>query len=384
MHEFAARHYRAGSADASRVTLRLNRGSVEVERDDEQPVIISLSDMDLDVAGSFNNRVVLKHTTSGDHYISEDRKLLQALKEQNVARLKAEADRVDSKMKREPIHNLSAWGALLVALLATGIIVYITLDAMVSMIAARIPPDLEVKVGEMVLDSYKRDHTFVSSGPQLERVKQIGDRLVKALDNPPYKFHFYLEPSKQINAFAVPGGNIVVLSKLVESAENDSEIAGVLAHEIGHVTKRHSLKAALRHAGWLACLKILLGGMERNASQMVGYFVNLEQLGYSRSQETEADLTGIKLADRAGYSPGAIIKLFERLKRDMPVTDTKAMEFVSNHPMPSERIKMIESEIARMKKEDERAKDIKGAPAGKRIGSTDRQTKGEQHGSTAR
>lgn len=346
MSEFTVRHYAPGSAESRQVSLKVSKGILELS----DGASMSLTDIELDVGGSHNNRIVLKNKTTGDTLITEDRALLAEIKKSGGSKLAVEANKVETRIKKEPLADFGHWAAAAVILALTGLFVFASLDWMVGTIASRIPPEIETKLGELVLESYKSKHRLESSGADVERVRRIGERLVKELDHPPYKFTFYVEQSKDINAFAVPGGNVVVLSRLLNEAENDSEVAGVLAHEIGHVVKRHSLRAALRQAGWIVCLRLLMGGMERDASAMMSYFVNLESLGYGRSQESEADMTGLHLAAKAGYKPEGLIVMFERLKKENPAIDNKTLEFISNHPMPTERINMIRAEIERMKK----------------------------------
>lgn len=181
-------------------------------------------------------------------------------------------------------------------------------------------------------------------------MERIGKRLAAQLKNSPYDLHFSVEPSPEVNAFAVPGGNIVVLSRLLDEAKDDDEIAGVLAHEIGHVIGRHFLRSALHRAGIWVCLRAILGEQGRDAAMMLSNFVDLDALRYGRAQATAADATAVKLTWQADYNPEGLISFFERLAKKEGSSHIKVLEFFSSHPMTSERIDNIRKEIVKLRK----------------------------------
>jgi predicted Zn-dependent protease len=246
--------------------------------------------------------------------------------------------------RRELITWAAAGGLAVLAvwLLVAGV------DALVTLAIDRIPPSLEQQLGDFILADYKKKHRLSTTSPEAQRVEQIGKRLAAQLKSSPYDINFSVEQSTEVNAFAVPGGNIVVLSQLLDEANNDDEIAGVLAHEIGHVIGRHSLRAALHTAGIWVCLRAIFGEQGRDAAMMLSNFVDLDALRYGRAQETAADVTAVKLSAQADYNPEGLITFFARLRKKEGSGDIKVMEFFSSHPMTSERIDNIRKEIAKL------------------------------------
>jgi predicted Zn-dependent protease len=177
-------------------------------------------------------------------------------------------------------------------------------------------------------------------------VSSVGALLAKTSELPDLEFRFTVLDSPIVNAFALPGGYIYVTRGLLALAENEAEVAGVLAHEIGHVTARHSaerygksITAALATIG----AGILLGG---EAAQVVGTGGQLYVRSYSRDQEFEADMLGVRYLTRAGYDPNAmgsfLAKMQEhaRLQAEIAGKPGKADEFdiMQTHPRTADRV----------------------------------------------
>jgi predicted Zn-dependent protease len=152
-------------------------------------------------------------------------------------------------------------------------------------------------------------------------VEQVGGRLGVASDLPEYEFTFTVLNSDVVNAFALPGGYVYVSRGLLALAENEAELAGVLGHEIGHVTGRHAAQRQTRAtgAGILATLgtigAAILGGQAAGelAQQVAGAGAQAYVAGYSRDQELEADTLGIRYMAEAGYDPQAMATFLRKL-----------------------------------------------------------------------
>ncbi len=182
-------------------------------------------------------------------------------------------------------------------------------------------------------------------------VRAVGERLVAAAGDPRWKFSFQIVDQEEPNSFAIPGGGIYVSRGLLALLEREDELAGVLAHEIAHVTQRHS--ARQQRKGFLPGLLSLPGNVVGNVvSDDLGALMNvpIETVGgawlshYSRSQETEADRIGIRTAAMAGYQPTALADILERLDRDVASQTGKERRFsiFDSHPMTQTRLKDIQ------------------------------------------
>jgi len=187
----------------------------------------------------------------------------------------------------------------------------------------------------------------VLDNPQMQyRLNNIGSKVATVSDRQDLTYNFKIIKDKELNAFAVPGGFIYVNSALMNTA-NDDEFAGVLAHEIGHIAARHSVKKLQATLGYQLIMSIALGisGKQTMAKAMDIVF-NLASLGYGRKDEFLADKLAVKYTKRAGFNPYGIITFFEKLKKEAerrgPNFD---LVFLSSHPPIEERIKNVKNEI---------------------------------------
>ncbi|HEV09437.1 MAG TPA: peptidase M48, partial [Sulfurihydrogenibium azorense] len=156
-------------------------------------------------------------------------------------------------------------------------------------------------------------------------------------------YQFYLVNSKEINAFALPGGPVFVNRGLILILDNESELAGVMAHEIGHITARHHAKFLEKTYGMNLLLNILAvvtsnSQYQQAILQLAQVSAGLLQLKYSRDQESEADALGVRFAYEAGYDPRGLITTFEKFKA-MEKVNTPSL--LLTHPLPEDRIKNV-------------------------------------------
>jgi predicted Zn-dependent protease len=193
-------------------------------------------------------------------------------------------------------------------------------------------------------------------------VRAIGNRLVSKLKNPKYEFNFNIVNQREPNAFALPAGYIYFSRGILHLANSEDDLAGVLGHEIIHVTERHSSKQADRG---------ILPGLLQIPGKMVGAFVNkslgniinspisfiseISSSSYSRRQESEADRLGLRLAADAGYNPVKLAGMLQQIERDvqMQTGHRSQFSFFNSHPMTPDRVYEINSEAHKVKWQDE-------------------------------
>lgn len=187
-----------------------------------------------------------------------------------------------------------------------------------------------------------------SSNPKVQEVQRIGSSLVQNTQarKSPWKFQFHvLADSKTVNAFALPGGQIFMTSGLLNRLQTEAQVAGVLAHEIGHVIQRHSAEQMAKgQLGQMLVLATQVGTSDQYNSgygaAMIANVVNqMMQLRYSRSDELEADLWGLKLMTEAGYDPRAMLQVMRILKEASG--SGGGPEMLQTHPYPESRIEQI-------------------------------------------
>ena len=216
---------------------------------------------------------------------------------------------------------------------------------------------LGLQAAPEMIQQYGGEHR---DGRLRAEVERIGQKLVQsntvgdwAVEFQKYQWHFHLLADEEtINAFALPGGQIFFTFGLFKRLGTEDEVAGVLGHEIGHVTGRHSaqqmakaeLTGGLANAGAILASDGQSGGGGAQISQYIAQMVSLK---YGREDESEADKVGVQYMINAGYNPGGLVRVMEILKES---SGGKAPpEFMSSHPDPGNRIEHIKQVIEDVK-----------------------------------
>jgi len=175
-----------------------------------------------------------------------------------------------------------------------------------------------------------------------ESIRNTGKRLSQRLRQKQRRFNFYILNTPEINAFALPGGFILITGLLLDFCEmNEAEIAFVLGHEMGHVVKGHALDRLVANSliGVVANLSPgggIVGGLTRKT------LVKLLYSTYSQDQELEADLFGVRIMDAAGYDPKAAVSFMQRLKaRRQDSSASKLEKYFSTHPEHAARLENL-------------------------------------------
>jgi predicted Zn-dependent protease len=198
----------------------------------------------------------------------------------------------------------------------------------------------DVEIGQRSAAQIDRQYRTYNNA----QVTNIGRRLASASTMPNLPWRFRVIDRNDANAFALPGGYIYITRGMLSRARNDSELAGVLAHEITHVTLRHGTNQASKAMLAQMPLQVLSGrlggGLTGTLAQLgIGLGLNSVFLKYSRSAETQADVGAVQLMRRAGYNPQGLASFMQTL-------GSRGGGFFASHPSPSNRIGRIQQEIA--------------------------------------
>src|SRR5579859_6368715 len=210
----------------------------------------------------------------------------------------------------------------------------------------------EIALGKSLAQDVERQAKIISDPVIAEYVNRVGQNLVRNSDAK-VPFTIKVIDSEDVNAFALPGGFFFVNTGLILKADNEAELAGVMAHEIAHVAARHGTRQATR--GEIANLAtiplIFLGGWGGYAIQEgAGLLIPMGFLEFSRAFEAQADYLGLQYMYKAGYDPTAFVDFFEKietLEKRKPGTISKVFE---THPPTGDRIGAAQKEIAEILK----------------------------------
>jgi predicted Zn-dependent protease len=208
----------------------------------------------------------------------------------------------------------------------------------------------EIKMGKMYAQQIEKSTKFITDPVVTEYVNRIGQNIVRNSDCK-VPFTIKVIDSDEINAFALPGGFFFVNSGLILNADEEAELAGVMAHEIAHVCAHHAVReeTRLNYSQFGAIPLIFIGGWTGyGVYEAASFGVPITFMKFSREFEAQADYLGVQYMYRAGYDPQAFITFFEKvqaLEKRKPGAVAKAF---SDHPQTPERILRTQEEIARI------------------------------------
>jgi Zn-dependent protease with chaperone function len=249
------------------------------------------------------------------------------------------------------LHRYEAFGPRLVAVVAlcigAGFALWrYGLDILAAIAIAVTPPALVAQIDQgtlRVLDTAIADATTLTA-PEQARVAQIFDQLIAALptetvDDHRFSLLFRSAPSIGPNAFALPGGTVVITDEFVQDFPEADVLAGVLGHELGHVVDQHGLYRMYRSLGMAVLIAFLAGDVGPILEDIVLEGNLLLSLSHSRAQEAEADAFGIRLSANAGFDPAGLAVFFNRIAKEYGVGE--GPEWLSTHPLSENRVNEI-------------------------------------------
>jgi predicted Zn-dependent protease len=208
---------------------------------------------------------------------------------------------------------------------------------------ALVSVDQEIAIGREAQAEARKKTPQLRDAAVTRYVEQVGRRLAAQAGGPDYPYSFTVADKADLNAFALPGGPVWVHRGILEAARDESQLAGVLAHEIAHVAQRHAaeqLTKATVANGLLGLLGSVLDGRGKGeAATRVGAGVATQMmfLKFSRDDEREADRVGAEIMRRAGWDPRGMVEFFELLDAQQKRSPGSVATFLSTHPDPRSR-----------------------------------------------
>lgn len=226
-----------------------------------------------------------------------------------------------------------------VVMIFLSLLFFIAIPAIAGYLAKRVSPAYEIQVGNEIYDQLTTGMTV--NEPATETVR----RFFRQLDiQSVYPIQVTVVKGEILNAFALPGGHIIVYDEMLKEIDNPETLAALLAHEFMHIEQRHATRSIFRQFSSAIVLYFIVGDMGSIGGVLLNHAEQLKNLSYSRSYEKEADLFGLQLIEDRGISSNGFIDLFQLLKNSVHVS---VSEWASSHPDIDRRIKYIREHAGR-------------------------------------
>jgi predicted Zn-dependent protease len=308
---------------------------------------LPLAGLKLELGGASDRLIFLTHPEhpqvtvhSADHAL-----LLHPVIEQTPS-LASQRAAIRGRQRATSLVLLSLVG--LVAVFVAGL--FFARGWMVESAARAVPIDWEIRAGNTLYEQVVRGKREIKDPEVLQQLGQITGPLVAGIPDQRYPLTFHVVEDATLNAFAMPGGHVVLFSGLLLAADRSEEVAGVLAHEIAHVTRRHSIRNIISSAGLYLILSALVGDATGIVAVLANNSAYLLDRKFSRDFEREADDTGWEYLIQSDIEPRGMIEFFQKMQQeedkrraDSPMGGMEqALEAISTHPATQERLDRLE------------------------------------------
>ena len=212
------------------------------------------------------------------------------------------------------------------------------------------PPSIDERIGQLAIEQMDLGGPVVDDPAVIEPLSALLDRLARVDPDDPFSYELTVIESSTTNAFALPGGQLAIYTGLLAKAETPEQVAGVLAHEIAHVTERHGMQGIARSIGLIVAVQFLLGDAGGLAAVATEFGRFAAENSYSRTQEAESDRIGVERLHAAGIDPGGLAAFFQLLESQHSGTALPA--WFSTHPDHAARIAAIDKQVAELPTSD--------------------------------
>lgn len=332
--------------DSNRLSgqITLSHGIVHFEGGTGGVADLPITGLQIGAGGAGNRLVFLSHPARPDWTLfTPDRAILRHPALLQNSETAKQASKACSARR-------SGWIVVSAALLLAAAIVFGLLllrPALTRLAAAHVPPSWEVGFGNAAF-SHLRLQLNIVDDPSLEKdLEKIAAPLLGNIPDSPYPFQLHLAAEPEVNAFAIPGGHVIVNSGLIQEAAQPEEVAGVLAHEIAHVTLRHSLQNLIGSVGMFVVMQMAFGDLDGVLAVMVDNSSYLLRQKFSREYEREADAKGWEYLNQANIDPRGLERFFERLEKIEAEKDplggvSGQLAILATHPATGERIHWLQ------------------------------------------
>ena len=248
-----------------------------------------------------------------------------------------------NRAARSVERRFKLWWAVLACIALAPIVALVLLlwraDDVLNWVIAQVPHEIEAKLGDLVVAQTRAHMRVIESGPAVDAVKRIGERLTTGSR---HNYRWLVVDKSEVNAFAAPGGVVVVYSGLLQATDRPEEAAGVIAHEVAHAELRHGLRSMVKSLGVRAAASLVLGDWSGAALQQA--MASLLEMKFSREAEMQADAEGLRRLVVARIDPSGMASFMDKLAAKDK--DAASPEWLSTHPASNDRADNLRSAAA--------------------------------------
>ncbi len=330
-------------------TMTIDDNSILFRIQDQQ-IRMPLHGLQVYMGGASNRLVFFEHgLLKGWSFYTSERAILHDVHLKNQPAI---AD-ILAQARRKRVMGWSSIAAVLIIMIAVPLALILRMDVATGFIAKKLPPEWEQQLGETTMAQYRLGKNMMDEEQAKPLLDPLVMPLVNALHNSAYTYKFHIVNDGSLNAFALPGGEVVIHSALILRAESAEELLGVLAHEITHVEEQHGIRNVIGTTGIYMVAGALFGDVSGLLAVVSSAAPLLLNQSYSRRFETEADVKGFALLQKAKINPSGLASFFEKMieeekKQLAKIEDEKnrelvkdALAFLSTHPASEDRIERL-------------------------------------------
>lgn len=331
--KFDAAYFDGNSSQLYEVTAEITEGTILLQRENEL-IIWDVNKIIFQESYFNRHNTVLKY---GDKFPYASLELNSEVFQETLLKLNPRLKVKNTDIKF--FQNLSTKSIVGIAIGCIGLILlsyFVIIPSLAEFIATKVPASYEVELGEGIYNQMSEDFDID------EEKTMAANEFFQALNiKSKYPIQITVVNSPIKNAFALPGGHIVVYDEILQSMNSEDEFVALLSHEYSHVALKHTTRALFRSLGTYMVLSIVLSDINGIMGVLIENAHNVKSLSYTRTLEEEADNNGLKIMLQAGANPQGMVNLFKHLKEPNEGS-IEIPEFLSTHPMLDERIKYIE------------------------------------------
>ncbi len=364
--------------DRSGAEIELSPRGVSALTAEGDRFFISYFECQVDVGGFSGRMVFCRNEDRSLTIFCEDRKFPAALSQASAGVLDEQINRKLKQRRTESRRGRRIGAVVLLGIAVLLVAGYFGIRAGARTAVHALPVSVDGEIGSMAFESMELGGPEVTDPVVVEAIQSMVDRLTPHAATGGMEFEVHVVDAPLVNAFALPGGKIVVFTGLIAKADDADQVAGVLGHEMAHATLRHGLQRISQSLGFAAAVNLLLGDTQGLVAAGAELFQLASVNSYSREQENAADEEGVRMLHAAGIDPLALAGFFDTLKEEHGELPG-VVSWISTHPQHEERIDAIRDQLSalpnqeyrpvevdwvevqgRIKKMSERVKEVQG------------------------